>query len=192
MFLQACVILFTRGVLSQHALQVVSQHALQQVSWGCLVPGGVCSWGVWSRGGLVLGVPAPRGCGLLLWPSVVVFCYAFCYGLLIEGDLWYGLLGGQKATIPEGDYTRPPHQKATIPEGHYTRRPPHQKAITVAWWRPPPHPPGWLLLWAVCILLECILVVQIFPVLLRYISFLYLLKFIYINTIKVSKCLFQH
>ena len=37
------------GVLSQHALQVVSQHALQQVSGGS------------APGGLLQGVPAPRG-----------------------------------------------------------------------------------------------------------------------------------
>ena len=59
MFLHVCVILFTGGMLSQHALQVVSQHALQQVSrGGCLVPGGVCSQGsAWSRRGLLPGVP---------------------------------------------------------------------------------------------------------------------------------------
>ena len=34
MFLHVSVILFTGGVVSQHALQVVSQHALQQVSGG--------------------------------------------------------------------------------------------------------------------------------------------------------------
>ena len=31
----------SRGVLSQHALQVVSQHALQQVSRGVLLPRGM-------------------------------------------------------------------------------------------------------------------------------------------------------
>ena len=73
------------GVLSQHALQVVSQHTLQQVSmgvcsWEGLLLGGcgrgVCSWGgICSQGGV-----CSWGCGLLLWPSVVVFCY----GLLVR------------------------------------------------------------------------------------------------------------
>ena len=56
------------GVLSQHALQVVSQHALQQVSrgrglllWGCLVRGGVCSWGVPGPGGAWSRRSAPGG-----------------------------------------------------------------------------------------------------------------------------------
>ena len=56
---------------------------------GCLLLGGACSQGVPAPGGASWGVPAPRGCllpvggawsrggwcGLLLWPSVVVFCY---------------------------------------------------------------------------------------------------------------------
>ena len=64
------VILFTGGVLSQHALQVVSQHALQQ--GGCAIQHalqwGACSPGVaWSGGCLVWGVPGlggllPGGC----------------------------------------------------------------------------------------------------------------------------------
>ena len=65
-------------MLSQHALQVVSQHALQQV----------------------LGVSAPGGVCLGLWPSVMAFCYgllvwpsgmAFSFGgLVIEGGLLVG------------------------------------------------------------------------------------------------------
>ena len=91
------------GVLSQHALQVVSQHALQQVSGGGSAPGG-----------FLLG-----GCGLLLWLSVVVFCYALLvWCLLIEGGLLTWSSGGE--------------------EGH-NRRPPHQK-VTNAWWRHPPLP----------------------------------------------------
>ena len=71
MFLQVSVILFTEGVLSQHALQVVTQHALQvsrptpkgkfRGIWsrptpkgeveGDLARGGTCSWlGACSRG----------------------------------------------------------------------------------------------------------------------------------------------
>ena len=73
MFLLVSVILYTGGVLSQHALQVVSQHALQQVSGGgCLLPveGGVCSQGrgCLLPGGECLlpgGVSAPGGCLLL-------------------------------------------------------------------------------------------------------------------------------
>ena len=75
MFLQVSVIVFTGGVLSQHALQVVSQHALQQVSGGGLSkhalqvsrpkPKGEVE-GDLARGVPALGaVPAPRGC--LLW-----------------------------------------------------------------------------------------------------------------------------
>ena len=62
-------------------------------------------------------------------------------GLLIEGGLLVWSWGGA--------------------EGH-TRRPPHQKAITGggAWWRP--LPPGWLLLRAYRIRLECILVLFYF------------------------------
>ena len=59
MFLHVSVILFTVGVLSQHALQVVSQHALQQ---GCLFQGGSAPGGVCSRGGSAPGgVPALGG-----------------------------------------------------------------------------------------------------------------------------------
>ena len=55
------------GELSQHALQVVSQHALQ---WGMCYPSMHCRWypsmpcsrGVCSWGGLLWGLPAPRGC----------------------------------------------------------------------------------------------------------------------------------
>ena len=71
MFLHVSVILFTGGVLSQHALQVVSQHALQQgglLLGGCLfhggsAPGGVCSWGGCLLGGGSApgGVPAAGG-----------------------------------------------------------------------------------------------------------------------------------
>ena len=100
MFLHVCVILFTGGgVLSQHSLQVVSQHALQQ--------GGVSS----------LGVSPPRGAGVsplgvVGWPSVI----AFCCGLL----LWPSgmVFGGCRRHHTR----RPPHQKATTPEGHNTRR----------------------------------------------------------------------
>ena len=72
----------------------------------CLAAGlqvGVCSG----------GVSAP-GDALLLWPSVVVFCYALLLwpsGLVaiwLKAAFWYGLLGGA-----EGHNRRPPHQKAT-------------------------------------------------------------------------------
>ena len=99
MFLHVSVILFTGGVVSQHALQAVSQHALQQVSRGgipaCLAGfqvhtqgevkgsgrggggssgphlGGVCSRGCLLWGGGV-GVPAPGG--YLLWGCVLWEC----------------------------------------------------------------------------------------------------------------------
>ena len=53
MFLHVSVILFTGGVLSQHALQVVSQHALQQ--GGLLLGGGSAPRGVPAQGGCLLG-----------------------------------------------------------------------------------------------------------------------------------------
>ena len=138
-FSQASVILLTRGVLSQHALQVVSQHALQHLSVGVPGPGGGLLLGEVSApgglpgpGGVCSGrVPGPVGSASgVVWPS----------SLLIEGGLLVWSLGG--------------------PEGH-NRRPPHQKAITVVWWRGG-DPPKWLLLWAVHILLECILVCMCF------------------------------
>ena len=111
MFVLVSVILLMGGrggVLSQHALQVVSQHTLQQVSRGhaipaciaggipaCLAAGlqrGASSWGVPGLGGcLVLGVCRGGLCGLLLWPSVIVFCFAL---LLWPSGVafWYGLL----------------------------------------------------------------------------------------------------
>ena len=111
-FSQASVILLTRGVLSQHALQVVSQYALQHLSVGVPGPGGVCSWGrcLLLGGCLVLGESALGGClvlwglllgwcGLLLWPS----------SLLFEGGLLVWPFGG-----PEGHNRRPPHQKARL------------------------------------------------------------------------------
>ena len=137
---------------------------------GALLLGGLVLGGVWSQEGCLVpeGCLLGPGCGLLLWPSVVVFCYAL---LLWPSDLvafwlkvafWYGLWG------PEGHNRRSPHQKATTLEGH-NRRPPHQKATWGAWWRPcsPPPPPKRLLLWAVCILLECILVCIVFSPILN-------------------------
>ena len=119
------------------------------------------------------------GCGLLLWPSVVVFCYALLLwpsGLVPSDSRWpSGMVFGG----PEGHNRRPPHQKTphqkaitegtipegTTPEGHYTRRhhtrrPPHQKATTERGCLVEKHPPppGRLLLRVVRILLECILV----------------------------------
>ena len=81
-----------------------------------------------------------------LWPSVVVFCY----GLLVWWPSDWRWPSGMALVG-----WRPPHQKATTPEGHHARRSPHQKAITVAWWR---LPPWQLLLQTVRMLLECILV----------------------------------
>ena len=60
-------------VLSQHALQEVSQHALQQVlgGGGVPAPGGVCSRGVPTLGGVWPSVMA-FWCDLLVWPSGLV------------------------------------------------------------------------------------------------------------------------
>ena len=103
MFLHVCVVLFTGGVLSQHALQVVSQHALQQVSRGdaiaaciaggiptCLAAGlqggawsrGVPAWGsTWSRGGALLGRLLLRAVRILLeCILLVLFNYATMLG----------------------------------------------------------------------------------------------------------------
>ena len=98
MFVLVSVILLMGGVLSQHALQVVSQHVLQQVSRGVPAPGGCLVWGMpglgsaWSGGMPGLGgLPWGGLCGLLLWPSVMVFCFAL---LLWPSGVafWYGLL----------------------------------------------------------------------------------------------------
>ena len=69
MFLHLSVILFTGGVVSQHALQVVSQHTLQQVSMGeggipaCLVGFQAHIQGGGKFRGLARGVsrPTPGG-----------------------------------------------------------------------------------------------------------------------------------
>ena len=133
MCVYVCVILFTGGVLSQHALQVVSHHALQQgvSSWGvpgprgCLVPGGAWSQGSapggsGPRGSAPAGVP---GSGGGVWPSVMAFC---CGLLLCPSGLvafWYGLLGAEGHNRRH-DTRRPPHQKAPHQNA------PHQKATT--------------------------------------------------------------
>ena len=115
-FSQASVILLTGGEGGGGVCGAV----LACIAGGtpaCLAAGlgGVCYW---EGGCLVLGVASSQGVGLLLWPSVVVFCYA----LLVWWPSGMVFWGGA--------------------EGH-NRRPPHQKAITVAWWRPPalPLPP---------------------------------------------------
>ena len=84
-----------RWVLSQHALQVVSQHALQRggATPACIAGGIPACLAAGLQGGLL------PGDGLLLWPSVMPFCFG---GLLIEGSLlvWYS--GGGA----EGHHTR--------------------------------------------------------------------------------------
>ena len=125
-----------------------------------------CSRSPEGGGGLLLGVSAPWG-------------VAFCYGLLVwwpsdwrrHSDWrWPSgmVLGGQKA-ITEGHHTR----------RHHTRRPPHQKATTergVCLVEIPhtTHPPGRLLLRAVCILMECILVLWKFALQRCFQKFVYL------------------
>ena len=160
MFLLMSVILYTGGVLSQHALQVVSQHALQQVSrggvwWGCLVQGG-CSGGVPGLGGACFGgVPAPRGCLLPggVWPSVMVFWFGafwfgvllvwwpsdwrwpsglvvFCYGLLV----WSSVMAFWYALLvrPSGTGVSP-NRDPFQPEGH-NRRPYQNGRLGMAFW----------------------------------------------------------
>ena len=67
-FLHLFVILFTGGVLSQHALQVVSQYALQQVSRGVGIPACLAGFQAHTQGGSLGGSvqgacpgPHPRG-----------------------------------------------------------------------------------------------------------------------------------
>ena len=61
MFLQVSVILFTEGVLSQHALQVVSQHALQQVSGGGGIPACLVGFQAHTQGGSLGDLARGRG-----------------------------------------------------------------------------------------------------------------------------------
>ena len=87
MFLLVSVILSTVGVLSQHALQLVSGGGAcsgGSALGGCLVQRGSTPGGRLLPGGSALGGSAPRGCGLLLWPSGVAFWFG---GLPIEGGL---------------------------------------------------------------------------------------------------------
>ena len=123
-----------------------------------------------QRGALLLGVSAPGGClllggvafcyGLLLCPSVMAFWFGGLLiegGILIEDSLLVWSWGGQKA-IAEGHHTRRPPQKGGVPGGD-----PHTT-----------HPPGRLLLRAVCILLECILVLWKFALQRCFQKFVYL------------------
>ena len=145
MFLHVCVILFTGGC---HPSMHCRWYPSMPYSRGVPGPRGE----VWSGGGLGVcsgGVPGPGGvwpsvmvfcCGLLLWPSgLVTFWFG---GLLIKGGLLVWSSGGRRHN------RRPSHQKATIPEGHNRR----EGCLVET------TPPGWLLLRAVRILLECILV----------------------------------
>ena len=79
MFLQASVILLTGGVCypSMHGRWYPSMPCSR--SPGGSVPGGGLLWGMHGPGGYAPGGAWSRWgglCGLLLWPSVVVFCYA--------------------------------------------------------------------------------------------------------------------
>ena len=99
-----------------------------------------CSRGVLLRGGSALGGSAPGGF-LLLWGSAPGGV-AFCYGLLLwPSGLVPSVEGDLLVWSPGGGGRRPAHQKATTEKGV-----------------PGGDPPRWLLLRAVCILLECILV----------------------------------
>ena len=79
---------------------------------GCLLLGGSLGGGVCVVPGVSSWGVSPGGVpfcyGLLLWSSVMPFWFG---GLLIEGGLLVWSFGGGRR--------------------------PHQKAITVAWWRPP-------------------------------------------------------
>ena len=69
-FLHLFVILFTGGVVSQHALQVVSQHALQGGAWSqarCLVPGGSGAWWRPPPDGYCCGRSHPTGMHSCFW-----------------------------------------------------------------------------------------------------------------------------
>ena len=114
MFIQVSMSLLTGGCYP-------SMHCRWYPSMPCSrSPGAVCSGGVClvPRGSAPgvdpgLGRFSSGEGGFLLWPSVVVFCYALL--LWPSGFVAFSL----KVAFWGG------------------RRPPHQKAITVAWWRPP-------------------------------------------------------
>ena len=89
MFLHVCVILFTGGVLSQHALQQISVGG----AWsrggsaprGCLVPGGVCS----RRGGAWQRLPRTATAAGGTHPTGMHSCYHLCSwqtNLVINGS----------------------------------------------------------------------------------------------------------
>ena len=82
MFLHVSVILFTKGVVSQHALQVISQHALQQISRP--TPRGKLrglAWGVYR--------PTPGGC---LQAHTQGVCVCVCIPACTEADSPHGWL----------------------------------------------------------------------------------------------------
>ena len=127
-----------RGVVSQHALQVVSQHALQ-VSGGWY-PSMPCrsqahtqgrSWGVLPGG---LQAHTQEGGGGLQANT--------------QGGSWGFWPRGLQAHTQGGWGSPGPHPKGS-PGPHGGGYP------SIHWGRPPNR---WLLLWVVCILLECILI----------------------------------
>ena len=124
----------SKGVVSQHALQVVSQHALQ-VSRGILQ---AHTQGEVEESGQGYS-PGPHPGGKLRG--------------LARGDLQAHTQGGSPGPHPGG--SPGPHPGG--PQAHTGGSPdPHPGGCIIACTEADPH--GWLLPWAVHILLECILV----------------------------------
>ena len=152
--LRLSVILFTRGMVSQHALLVVSQHALQAGLLGGGIPACLagdipaCLAGLWGGGS-----PGPHPGGKLRG--------------LARGASPGSYLGGISRPIPRG--VSDPHPGGS-PGPH-----PGGCVFQHALRQTPPH--GWLLPRAVRILLECILVPvsladpSLTPPLVQFVSF---------------------
>ena len=118
-FSQASVILLTGGCYS-------NIHCRWYPSMPCSRShrGGACSG----------GVPAPGRCGLLLWPSVMVFCYALLLWPSVLVAFWLKVAFYQKA-ITEGVPGKPLRPGTATAEGS-THPTGMHSCVIVVWIRP--------------------------------------------------------
>ena len=127
-------ILSTRGMLSQHALQVVSRHTLQQVSRGSGIPACLAGFQAHTQGGSLGGSGKGEGISRPIAKGEVE-------GGSGPGPHPRGISGGSGQGV---------HAPGV---GVCSRG---ALLLGVGVW----SPPGRLLLWTVRILLECILVIS--------------------------------